>query len=95
MNRRCVTKEECIETAKPLRSNYENKPYVPFEGECMVTCKSGYEKVNNTCVPCHNKCSKQCDSMVIFSIHDAESLRGCTIITGNLMINIRQGGRKL
>lgn len=43
------------------------------------------------CTACDGLCDKVCDEKVIDSVDAAQSLKGCTIIKGNLHINIRRG----
>lgn len=43
------------------------------------------------CSACNGLCDKICSSPVIDSVDAAQSLKDCTVIAGNLDINIRQG----
>lgn len=43
------------------------------------------------CTACDGLCDKVCDGKVIDSMDAAQSLEGCTVIKGNLHINIRRG----
>lgn len=43
------------------------------------------------CTACDGLCDKVCDEKVIDSVDAAQSLKGCTVIKGNLHINIRRG----
>lgn len=43
------------------------------------------------CTACDGLCDKVCDEKVIDSMDAAQSLKGCTVIKGNLHINIRRG----
>uniref|UniRef100_A0A4W5Q7H1 Tyrosine-protein kinase receptor n=1 Tax=Hucho hucho TaxID=62062 RepID=A0A4W5Q7H1_9TELE len=43
------------------------------------------------CSACDGLCDKICDSKTIDSVDAAQSLMGCTVIKGNLHINIRRG----
>uniref|UniRef100_A0A674CID1 Tyrosine-protein kinase receptor n=1 Tax=Salmo trutta TaxID=8032 RepID=A0A674CID1_SALTR len=43
------------------------------------------------CSACDGLCDKICDEKVIDSVDAAQSLKGCTVIKGNLQINIRRG----
>ncbi|GAB0095553.1 Insulin-like receptor [Sergentomyia squamirostris] len=100
MNRRCITKEECLNVTKSLdvkdiRSPY---PYIPFKGVCTLECPKNYYKMDNdtnnrTCIPCNGLCRKTCQGGKIDSISTAQQMRGCTHITGSLEIQImNQGG---
>lgn len=43
------------------------------------------------CTACDGVCDKVCEEKVIDSMDAAQSLKGCTVIKGNLHINIRRG----
>lgn len=43
------------------------------------------------CTACDGLCDKVCEEKVIDSVDAAQSLKGCTVIKGNLHINIRRG----
>lgn len=43
------------------------------------------------CSACDGLCDKICDDKTIDSVDAAQSLKGCTVIKGNLHINIRRG----
>lgn len=43
------------------------------------------------CKACDGLCDKVCEEKVIDSVDAAQSLKGCTVIKGNLHINIRRG----
>ena len=43
------------------------------------------------CTACDGLCDKVCEEKVIDSMDAAQSLKGCTVIKGNLHINIRRG----
>lgn len=43
------------------------------------------------CSACNGPCDKSCPSSMIDSLDAAQSLQGCTVIDGNLDINIRHG----
>lgn len=47
------------------------------------------------CTACDGLCDKICDEKVIDSVDAAQSLKGCTVIKGNLHINIRRGSEYL
>ncbi|XP_042888474.1 insulin-like peptide receptor [Penaeus japonicus] len=65
--------------------------------ECVKRCPLGYNLSSNSrgeniCIPCKGSvCPKECADTIVKSISRAQSLRGCTIITGNLTININGG----
>jgi len=43
------------------------------------------------CSACQGVCDKYCEEKLIASLDAAQSLKGCTVIRGNLHINIRRG----
>ncbi|TWW67202.1 Insulin-like growth factor 1 receptor [Takifugu flavidus] len=62
----------------------------------MPECPSGYTRSttdNMSCTACDGLCDKVCEGeeKVIDSVDAAQSLKGCTVIKGNLHINIRRG----
>ncbi|XP_067089984.1 insulin-like growth factor 1a receptor [Osmerus mordax] len=86
---RCITMDLCARVHLP--SDFD---FVIHAGECMPECPSGFTR-NETnsmfCTACDGLCDKICDSKVIDSVDAAQSLMGCTVIKGNLQINIRRG----
>ncbi|XP_014256336.1 insulin-like receptor [Cimex lectularius] len=102
MNRRCIVESVCYDMPKPVEivdSNIGHNPWKPFQGECIMECKSGYiEKEvilkgqkRNQCEPCEGVCKKECPGANVDSIAAAQKLRGCTYIKGALEIQIRGG----
>ncbi|CAK6951109.1 insulin-like growth factor 1a receptor [Scomber scombrus] len=86
---RCITLDTCSQvhlTGDPH--------FVIHRGECMPDCPSGFTR-NETnrmlCNACNGLCDKVCSSPVIDSVNAAQSLKDCTVISGNLDINIRHG----
>lgn len=50
------------------------------------------------CTPCAGLCPKTCDigeEKIIDSVTAAQTLRGCTVVNGSLIINIRGGSEFL
>lgn len=47
------------------------------------------------CNACDGLCDKVCETKTIDSVDAAQSLQGCTVIRGNLHINIRRGSKYL
>lgn len=47
------------------------------------------------CSACNGPCDKTCPSSIIDSVDAAQGLKGCTVIDGNLDINIRHGSEWL
>uniref|UniRef100_A0A8C4N3W1 Tyrosine-protein kinase receptor n=1 Tax=Eptatretus burgeri TaxID=7764 RepID=A0A8C4N3W1_EPTBU len=70
--------------------------WVLHDGECRQECPSGYvttNKTSMTCERCHGLCPKVCyvGNKIIDSVTAAQELHGCTVVHGNLIINIRGG----
>ncbi|KAG7521570.1 insulin-like growth factor 1 receptor [Solea senegalensis] len=86
---RCITMDLCSQVHLPGENHF-----VIHRGECMFDCPSGFTR-NETnrmfCSSCNGLCDKVCTSHVIDSVDAAQSLRDCTVIEGNLDINIRRG----
>ncbi|XP_017772615.1 PREDICTED: insulin-like receptor [Nicrophorus vespilloides] len=100
LGRRCVTKEECINTPRPLRQYNtipQEYPYKTLNKSCLLECPSDYTENydQHKCFPCLGRCKKECQGMVIDSVVTAKRLRGCTHINGSLEIQIRSGGRSV
>ncbi|CAH1989756.1 unnamed protein product [Acanthoscelides obtectus] len=95
LDRRCVTKEECIGMKKPIDyqpvNNEGEHPYKVFNNSCLLHCPVNHKSDGYTCVPCDGRCEKYCDGINIDSITIAKQLRGCTHIRGSLEIQIRRG----
>ncbi|XP_077419171.1 insulin-like growth factor 1b receptor isoform X3 [Vanacampus margaritifer] len=86
---RCVSAELCSRVHLP---DYDS--FVIHEGECMSECPFGYTRTtpnSMSCTACDGLCDKVCEEKVIDSVDAAQSLKGCTVIKGNLHINIRRG----
>ncbi|XP_058855196.1 insulin-like growth factor 1 receptor [Acipenser ruthenus] len=89
---RCVSKDFCAKVPGADPSEFEK--FVIHNGECVQECPSGLmrnESQSMFCSPCDGPCHKICDSSTIDSVDTAQSLKGCTVIGGNLVINIRRG----
>nr|XP_061796382.1 insulin-like growth factor 1 receptor [Nerophis lumbriciformis] len=86
---RCISAELCSRVHLP---DYDS--FVIHQGECMSECPFGYTRTtpnSMSCAACDGVCDKVCDEKVIDSMDAAQSLKGCTVIKGNLHINIRRG----
>eukprot|EP00066_Takifugu_rubripes_P005438 XP_003969481.1 PREDICTED: insulin-like growth factor 1 receptor [Takifugu rubripes] len=88
---RCVSVEFCSKVHLP-----DPHTFVIHGQECMPECPSGYTRSttdNMSCTACDGLCDKVCEGeeKVIDSVDAAQSLKGCTVIKGNLHINIRRG----
>uniref|UniRef100_A0A8C9FAA5 receptor protein-tyrosine kinase n=1 Tax=Pavo cristatus TaxID=9049 RepID=A0A8C9FAA5_PAVCR len=92
---RCVTKEFCSKVPATETSEYER--FVIHNDECMAECPSGFIRNGSQsmfCSPCEGPCPKICEdgkTKTIDSVTSAQMLQGCTILKGNLLINIRRG----
>ncbi|XP_034445106.1 insulin-like growth factor 1a receptor [Hippoglossus hippoglossus] len=86
---RCITMDLCSQVHLPGDSHF-----VIHGGECMPDCPSGFTR-NETnrmfCSACNGLCDKVCIPHIIDSVDAAQSLKDCTVIEGNLDINIRRG----
>ncbi|XP_063738253.1 insulin-like growth factor 1b receptor isoform X3 [Eleginops maclovinus] len=86
---RCISAELCSKVHLP-----DSNSFFIHDGECMSECPHGYmPKTPNSmyCKACDGLCDKVCEEKVIDSMDAAQSLKGCTVIQGNLHINIRRG----
>uniref|UniRef100_A0A8C4I7F7 Tyrosine-protein kinase receptor n=1 Tax=Dicentrarchus labrax TaxID=13489 RepID=A0A8C4I7F7_DICLA len=86
---RCISAELCSKVHLP---DYDS--FIIHGGECMSECPSGYTRTapnSMFCTACDGLCDKVCEEKVIDSMDAAQSLKGCTVIKGNLHINIRRG----
>ncbi|XP_065604897.1 insulin receptor [Cyrtonyx montezumae] len=93
---RCVTFGFCQELHNKCRSARESGCHVIHNNECVHECPSGYimNSSNLHCTPCAGPCPKVCDygkEKTIDSVTSAQELRGCTVVNGSLVINIRGG----
>ncbi|KAJ8271980.1 hypothetical protein COCON_G00108390 [Conger conger] len=87
---RCITMDVCALVHLP--NDFDR--FVIHEGECVPDCPSGFtrnESQSMFCSACDGLCDKICDDKIIDSVDAAQSLKGCTVIKGNLHINIRRG----
>uniref|UniRef100_A0A8C2BAR5 Insulin-like growth factor 1 receptor n=1 Tax=Cyprinus carpio TaxID=7962 RepID=A0A8C2BAR5_CYPCA len=88
---RCITMDMCARVHLPSEVDF-----VIHNGECMPDCPPGFTR-NDTqsmfCSACDGLCDKVCESKTIDSVDAAQSLQGCTVIKGNLQINIRRGSK--
>uniref|UniRef100_A0A3Q2UBQ3 Tyrosine-protein kinase receptor n=1 Tax=Fundulus heteroclitus TaxID=8078 RepID=A0A3Q2UBQ3_FUNHE len=86
---RCISAEFCSKVHLP-----DYYTFVIHGGECMTDCPSGYTRStpdSMTCTACDGLCDKVCDGKTIDSMDAAQSLKGCTVIKGDLQITIRRG----
>lgn len=94
---RCVDRDFCANI--PNAESSDSDGFVIHDDECMQECPSGFIR-NSTqsmyCIPCEGPCPKVCGdeekkTKTIDSVTSAQMLQGCTILKGNLLINIRRG----
>ncbi|XP_077187933.1 insulin receptor isoform X1 [Paroedura picta] len=95
-NWRCVTFEFCQDLHNKCKIARQSGCPVIHNGECILDCPSGYiiNSSNLHCTPCAGPCPKICDFIkpkLIDSMTAAQELRGCTIVNGSLVLNIRGG----
>ncbi|XP_041035673.1 insulin-like growth factor 1 receptor [Carcharodon carcharias] len=93
---RCVTEEYCASLHKTSDNSKDWLPYVVFQGECMPECPSGYSRDGSpsiVCRKCKGHCPKVCHvgTKTVDSLATAQHLAECTVIEGNLIVNIRGG----
>ncbi|NXJ68394.1 INSR protein, partial [Rostratula benghalensis] len=93
---RCVTFSFCQELHNKCKTARESGCHVIHNNECVHECPSGYimNSSNLHCTPCAGPCPKVCDygkEKTIDSVTSAQELRGCTVVNGSLVINIRGG----
>ncbi|KAM4552222.1 insulin receptor a [Odontesthes bonariensis] len=98
---RCVSFAFCqdlhnrCKREKERSKNTDCHEYVIHNGACIPECPSGYTTVNSSslsCNPCAGLCPKVCMGLkTVDSVTAAQSLRGCTILNGSLVINLRGG----
>uniref|UniRef100_A0A8D2NIC1 Tyrosine-protein kinase receptor n=1 Tax=Zonotrichia albicollis TaxID=44394 RepID=A0A8D2NIC1_ZONAL len=93
---RCVTFSFCQELHNKCKNARESGCHVIHNNECVHECPSGYimNSSNLHCTPCAGPCPKVCDfgkEKTIDSVTSAQELRGCTVVNGSLVINIRGG----
>ncbi|XP_034540942.1 insulin-like growth factor 1a receptor [Notolabrus celidotus] len=85
----CITMDFCSQVHLPGDNHF-----VIHGGECMPDCPPGFTR-NETnrmfCSACNGPCDKPCTTSVIDSVDAAQLLKECTVIEGNLDINIRRG----
>lgn len=94
LDRRCLTAETCKRIGKKYEID-KSEFLVPYDGRCSTRCPEGYDKSENTCVKCKEKCVKNCIGGHIDSVARAKAFRGCTnIVEQGLTIIMKRGGSK-
>uniref|UniRef100_A0A672ZAW5 Tyrosine-protein kinase receptor n=1 Tax=Sphaeramia orbicularis TaxID=375764 RepID=A0A672ZAW5_9TELE len=80
---------------KEHRKNSDCHEYVIHNNACIPECPAGYTTVNSSslnCTPCAGLCPKVCMGLkTVDSVTAAQDLRGCTVLNGSLIINLRGG----
>ncbi|XP_051944822.1 insulin receptor a [Hippocampus zosterae] len=98
---RCVSFHFCRELNERCKREKERgrspecHQYVIHDGACVPECPSGYTTVNSSalnCSPCAGLCPKVCVGLkTVDSVTAVQALRGCTVLNGSLVINLRRG----
>ncbi|XP_062338372.1 insulin receptor-like [Osmerus eperlanus] len=94
---RCVPFSFCQELHNQCRQSKSSDchEYVIHNGACIAECPSGYTTVNSSslmCMPCAGLCPKVCMGVkTVDSVTSAQALRGCTVLNGSMVINLRGG----
>ncbi|KAL7977952.1 hypothetical protein Chor_004939 [Crotalus horridus] len=92
---RCVTAEHCGSLRKVSENLRDSSRFVIHQRQCLAECPPGYQKNESSlvCHECQGLCPKECKvgTKTIDSARAARDLAGCTLIEGNLIVNIRQG----
>uniref|UniRef100_A0A7N6FJJ3 Tyrosine-protein kinase receptor n=1 Tax=Anabas testudineus TaxID=64144 RepID=A0A7N6FJJ3_ANATE len=98
---RCVSVSFCQDLHNKCKREKEHSKgndcheYVIHNGACIPECPSGYTTVNSSslnCTPCAGLCPKVCMGLkTVDSVTAAQALRGCTVLNGSLVINLRGG----
>lgn len=101
-NHRCVTAEDCRKFPQPINVKFDyalsEYPYIPIDGDCTITCPYNHypdgPSGQRVCRKCAGStCRKECPPGIIDSKAKAQQYKGCTHITGELRISIKnQGG---
>ncbi|XP_054829766.1 insulin receptor-related protein [Eublepharis macularius] len=92
---RCVTAEHCASLRKVSENPREASKFVIHQKQCLSECPFGYQRNESSiiCHECEGLCPKECKvgTKTVDSVRAAKDLSGCTLIEGNLIINIRRG----
>ncbi|XP_037538287.1 insulin receptor a [Nematolebias whitei] len=97
---RCVSNAFCqdlhnrCKQEKEKNKNTDCHDYVIHNGACIPECPSGFSIGNSSlhCKPCAGPCPKVCRGVkMVDSVTAAQALRGCTVLNGSLVINLRGG----
>ncbi|KFO95733.1 Insulin receptor-related protein, partial [Calypte anna] len=92
---RCVTSEYCASLLKGTHHPGDASQFVIHRQQCLSECPSGYTRNDSSifCHKCEGLCPKECKvgTKTIDSTQAAQELAGCTLVEGNLILNIRRG----
>uniref|UniRef100_A0A8B9PWB2 Tyrosine-protein kinase receptor n=1 Tax=Apteryx owenii TaxID=8824 RepID=A0A8B9PWB2_APTOW len=92
---RCVTAEYCASLRKVSENPRDASKFVIHRRQCLSECPSGYTRNESSifCHKCEGLCPKECKvgTKTIDSTRAAQELAGCTLVEGNLIVNIRRG----
>ncbi|XP_064187781.1 insulin receptor b [Anguilla rostrata] len=94
---RCVSFGFCQQLHNQCKQSKSSdcQEYVIHNGACIPECPSGYTTMNSTtlnCTPCAGLCPKVCMGLkTVDSVTAAQALRGCTVLNGSMVINVRGG----
>ncbi|NXL68134.1 INSRR protein, partial [Chordeiles acutipennis] len=92
---RCVTAEYCASLRKVSDNPRDASKFVIHQQQCLSECPSGYTRNDSSifCHKCEGLCPKECKvgTKTIDSTRAAQELGGCTLVEGNLIVNIRRG----
>ncbi|NXL85915.1 INSRR protein, partial [Alectura lathami] len=92
---RCVTAEYCASLRKVSDNPRDASKFVIHQQQCLSECPPGYSRNESSifCRKCEGLCPKACKvgTKTIDSTRAAQELAGCTLVEGNLILNIRRG----
>ncbi|CAJ0581229.1 unnamed protein product, partial [Mesorhabditis spiculigera] len=84
LDRRCISYQDCRNITR----------HKPINGHCQLQCPEGYQedpKDSHKCEKCKEKCPRKCEGKTVDALSIAMQLHDCSIITGNLEIEMRMG----
>ncbi|CAJ0942933.1 unnamed protein product, partial [Mesorhabditis belari] len=85
LKRRCITEAACRSVSARHKA---------IHGKCVPKCPDGYQedsKDPHLCQKCKESCPRRCDGKTVDSMGQALSLKDCSIVTGNLEIELKSG----
>ncbi|XP_010190259.1 PREDICTED: insulin receptor-related protein-like, partial [Mesitornis unicolor] len=92
----CTAGGECCHSECLVSDNPRDaSKFVIHQRQCLSECPSGYTRNESSifCHKCEGLCPKECKvgTKTIDSTRAAQELGGCTLVEGNLILNIRRG----